>query len=420
MYLYMSSKKEDVYESPEYLRLEKEMKEQENELERMRDERLMTSQEKARLETENKAILKQLDQRQEDLEKTKKELEREFENLANRIFEKKSTVFRENSEHSLKSLLQPFDQNLKEFKKSVSDTYIKNATERSKLGQELKQLRELNQSISKEAHDLTQALKGENKTQGNWGELILERILENSGLEKGREYSVQYSTQGEDGRRIQPDVVVYLPENKHVIIDSKVSLKHYEQYFNAETEEEKEKYIKDHSSSLRAHIKNLHSKAYTSAKELNSPDFVLLFIPIEASFGMAIEADRDLYDFAWSQQIVLVTPSTLLATLRTISSIWKHEKTNQNAAEIAEAAGKLYDKFYNVVKSMEQTSKQFDTARNTLDRTLNQLSEGRGNLISRVEKIRKMGADTSKSLKEASSVLYDKAMDQDDDDADEA
>ena len=409
-----SRKKQDIFELPEVKRLSESVQTGKDENTSLQARIVELSRELSGLEQRNKDLELHLNERGKELEQSKLELKKEFENLAHRIFEEKSHSFRKTSMDSLKSLLDPFDKNIKEFKTTVNETYIKGTQETSELKQELKQLRELNQTMSTETRELTQALKGENKTQGNWGEMILERILENSGLTKGREYELQYSSSLEDGTRVQPDVIIQLPEEKHIIIDSKVSLKAYEMYFNAGDEEHKKRYRKEHIESLKNHIKNLASKSYTNAKGLNTPDFVLLFIPIEASFGMALDEDADLYDFAWQRQIVMVTPSTLLATLRTISSIWKHEYTNRNAAEIAQAAGRLYDKFVGVIKKFQQAGRQLETAQRSFDDAMSSFGDGRGNLISRVDKLRAMGVNPSKSLKsELDTDRYLTAMEND-------
>jgi DNA recombination protein RmuC len=249
-----------------------------------------------------------------------------------------------------------------------------------------------------EANNLTKALKGDSKLQGNWGELVLERILESSGLEKDREFKMQVSTKDEEGRQFRPDAVVFLPDNKHLIIDSKVSLTAYEQLVRAESNEDKDRLTREHLLSLRSHIQNLAGKDYPSLTGLNSPDFTLLFIPIEASFGMAVQADAELFSYAWDRRIVIVSPSTLLATLRTIASLWKQDKQNKNALRIAEESGRLYDKFADFVKEMETLGNRLRQAQESYDTSMNRLSTGNGNLIGRAEKLRELGAKTSKTL----------------------
>jgi DNA recombination protein RmuC len=264
---------------------------------------------------------------------------------------------------------------------------------------ELKKLYDLNNKISEEANNLTKALKGDVKKQGNWGEVVLERILERSGLNEGEQgYQKQFSDTTEDGKRIQPDIVINLPDNKHIIVDSKVSMIAYERAVNAESEEERVKCVKEHLVSLRTHIKGLSEKHYQTASMLNSPDFVLLFVPIEASFGVAIQEDHELFTYAWDQKVVIVSPSTLLATLRTISSIWQQENQTRNAIEIAKQGGALYDKFVGFIADMETIGKNLLTTQKTYDSAVNKLHTGAGNLVRRAENIKKLGAKATKEL----------------------
>ena len=259
-------------------------------------------------------------------------------------------------------------------------------------------LHQLNQRISEEATNLTRALKGDNKTQGNWGEIVLERVLEESGLTKGQEYETQFNTKNEDGRTIQPDVVVKLPEGKHIIIDSKVSLVDYEAWISSEEDEDKDKFLKNHVASVRNHVKYLGEKAYQTSRDLQTPDFVLLFIPIESSFSLAIQNDSSLYQYALDRKIVIVSPTTLLATLRTIATIWNQEKQTRNVLEIAEQAGRMYDKFVLFVEDMQKLGRNLDTAQTAYKGAMNKLQTGTGNLVSRTEKLRKLGAKASKRI----------------------
>ena len=256
----------------------------------------------------------------------------------------------------------------------------------------------MNIKISEEAQNLTKALKGDNKQQGNWGELILEKILEGSELVKDQEYQTQVNDNNDDGKRIQPDVVVFLPEDKHLIIDSKVSLTAYEKYVNAEHVEEQEAALKEHLSSFKAHIKGLSEKKYQNAQSLNSPDFILMFIPIESSFGIAIREDISLFNYAWDRKIVMVSPSTLLATLKTVASIWKQEKQNKNVLLIADESGKLYDKFVGFLEELESIETNFKRVHNQLDEAKKKLSTGRGNIIGKVEKLKNLGAKANKQI----------------------
>jgi DNA recombination protein RmuC len=341
----------------------------------------------------------------EKLELEKAEMEKmhqnnvlQFENLANRILKTNTEEFAETNQKRLDQILAPLKEKIGSFEKQVQEKYLDETKERSKLMEKISELSKLSQTMSEEAHNLTTALKGDNKTQGNWGELVLEKILEASGLEKGREYTVQHSTENREGSRIQPDVVVHLPEDKHIIVDSKVSLTAYQEMVNAETEEERKQYLKAHILSLKNHIKLLSEKNYQLAKGVNSPDFVLLFMNSEPGFSAALRADHELWTYAWERKIVMVTPSTLLATLRTISSIWKHEQQTQNAIDIADQSGRLYDKFVGFVKDLETIKKGINQSNDAYEAAMNKLKNGNGNLISRTERLKKLGAKANKSL----------------------
>lgn len=389
----------------------------EEDLNRMRGERDVLGEKEKQLLQELAALRQKhadlellMQRREEELLKTREELQKEFVLTAHSIFEEKSKNLETNSLKSLKSLLDPFGESIKEFKKSVEDKEAKATDQFHELRNQIVTLTTLNNTITKETRQLTEALKGENKLQGNWGELVLERILEQSGLSKDREYKMQVSVQSEEGLRLQPDAVIYLPDDRHIIIDSKVSLKAYEQYFGAETEEARTQLQQAHLNSIKSHIKALSEKAYPSAKGLDSPDFVLMFIPIEASFGMAVQADAALFEFAWERKIVMVTPSTLLATLRTIANIWKHEHQNQNAMEIAAEAGKLYDKFAGAVDDLRRLGNQFETAQKTYEDAIGKLADGRGNVLSKVENLKRLGVKPKKELKDIHPELYKKAL----------
>lgn len=256
----------------------------------------------------------------------------------------------------------------------------------------------LNQNLSEDAQNLTKALKGENKTQGNWGELILEKVLESSGLEKGLEYITQVSSTNDDGKRIQPDVVVLLPDDKNIIIDSKVSLTAYESYISEENEDLRNSHLNNHLISVKNHIKNLSEKNYQLAKNINTPDFVLLFMPIESAFSLALQKDNMLYNYAWDRKIVIVSPTTLLATLKTIASIWKQDKQTKNAFKIADEAGKMYDKFVGFVEDMLKIENGISATKKSYDAAMNKLQEGRGNLINKAQDIQKLGISNSKQL----------------------
>ncbi len=353
--------------------------------------------EKAKVEYLN--LQEKLQTQKAELEEIQKKFTTEFENIANKILEKNSEKFTAANQKNLGDVLNPLKEKINLFEKKVEDTYQKGLRDQTDLRAELKKLHDLNSKISEEANNLTKALKGDVKKQGNWGEVVLERILERSGLNEGEQgYQKQFSDTSEDGKRILPDIVINLPDNKHIIIDSKVSLIAYERAVNAATEEERVFNIKEHLLSLKTHIKGLSDKHYQTASKLNSPDFVLLFIPIEASFGVAIQEDHELFTFAWDQKVVLVSPSTLFATLRTISSVWQQENQTKNAIEIARQGGALYDKFVGFIADMENIGKNLDTTRKTYDLALNKLHIGSGNLVKRAETIKKLGAKATKQL----------------------
>ncbi len=349
-------------------------------------------------ETSKLELIKKLEENQAQIETLNERFTKEFENLSNRILEENSKKFTEQNKTNIEQILTPLRERIKDFEQKVDTSYKQEAMERNSLKGEIKNLIVLNKQISDEANNLAKALKGDTKKQGNWGEMILERILERSGLTKGSEYEVQVSNTSEEGRRFQPDVIIYLPENKHIIVDSKVSLVAYEAMVNAESDEDREQFLKDHITSVKNHIRMLSDKEYQNLPGMNSPDFVLLFMPIESSFGFAVQADNELFAFAWDRKIVLVSPSTLLATLKTISALWKQEKQTRNAIEIATQAGSLYDKFVNFHKDLSDVGVKLDAAKKSHDDAVRKLSEGPGNIIKKVGDLKKMGAKATKEL----------------------
>jgi DNA recombination protein RmuC len=360
-----------------------------------------TSLEKAR--TFFKAQEEKITEQKKEIEETQKKLTTEFENIANKILDEKSKKFTEQNKTNLDTILNPLKERIKDFEEKVDKTYKADSTERTTLKAEIKQLVELNKQVSDEANNLTKALKGDNKAQGNWGEVILEKILERSGLSKERgEYKTQVTLTNSQNETIKPDAIIYLPDNKHIIIDSKVSLVAYQNFVVADTEELRAQYLKEHLNSLKGHIKGLSDKLYSSAGTLNTPDFVLLFLPIESSFGIAVQADQELFSYAWDRKIVVVSPSTLLATLRTISSIWKQELQTKNALEIAKQSGALYDKFAAFVEDLNDIGKNIERTQSSYNAAQNKLKEGKGNLLTRAKNIEALGAKTSKSLPESS------------------
>ncbi|MDE3740734.1 DNA recombination protein RmuC [Maribacter polysaccharolyticus] len=334
-----------------------------------------------------------------EVEKLQEKFTIEFENLANKILDEKSNKFTEQNQKNIKTLLSPLQERIKTFEERVETSQKESISMHSALKEQLLNLQSQNLKITQEAENLTKALKGDSKMQGNWGELVLERVLEKSGLEKDREYSVQQSFTREDGSRVLPDVIINLPDGKKMVVDSKVSLTDYERYINAE-DDLREKYLKDHINSIRKHVDQLSSKKYEDLYEMESPDFVLMFIPIEPAFAIAINHDNTLYNKAFEQNIVIVTPSTLLATLRTIDSMWNNEKHQRNAIEIARQAGALYDKFEGFVTDLTKVGKKMDDAKDEYKSAMNKLVQGRGNLVISIEKLKKMGAKAKKSLPE--------------------
>ncbi|HKM94580.1 MAG TPA: DNA recombination protein RmuC [Prolixibacteraceae bacterium] len=347
---------------------------------------------------ENQYLKEKLSEQAKEFEKIHQQAITTFENLANKILKKNTEDFSEVNHKKIQELILPLKEKIQLFEKKVDDTYEKGLKDQTDLKAELKKLYELNNRISDEANNLTRALKGDVKKQGNWGEIVLERILERSGLTEGQEFEREKVITNAEGKTIRPDVVVNLPDKKHIIIDSKVSLVAYERLVNAETPEERSKNVKDHLISIKTHIKELNMKHYSSSPQINSPDFVLLFIPIESSFSIAVEEDQQLFNYAWENKTVIVSPSTLLATLRTISSIWQQENQTRNALEIARQSGALYDKFVGFINDIEKIGKGIDSLNKTYDEASKKLHTGSGNLVRRVEKIKELGASTTKQI----------------------
>jgi len=359
------------------------------------------SAENAVLETRLQEERKQTAEKLALLNSAKEKLALEFQNLAHQIFEDKSRRFADQNRDNLDQLLSPFRLQLKDFEKKVDETYQKEARERFSLRQEVLRLQDLNQQIQTDAVNLTRALKGHTKTQGIWGEMILERVLEESGLRKGREYEVQGSFRDEQGKQFRPDIIVRLPENKDIIIDSKVSLTAYERYVNTTQEDQRGVALRQHLGSLQAHIKSLQSKRYESLPGINSLDFVLMFVPVEGAFMLALEEDEGLFRKAFEQNVMIVSPSTLLLTLRTIQNIWRYEYQNRNAVEIARQAGNLYDHFVRFVNDLEKIGELLERTRQSYDQAYKRLATGRGNLIRRAEGLRELGIQNSKVLSTA-------------------
>ncbi len=335
------------------------------------------------------------------LEQAREKLQLEFRDLAQRIFEENSQRFGSQQQEHLRGLLSPLRDQLGDFRRRVDDVYDKEARDRRGLQEQIEHLKKLNLQMSQDALNLTRALKSETKTQGNWGELVLERVLEQSGLRRGHEYEVQFSSQDRNGRRYQPDVIIRLPEQKDIVVDAKVSLVAWERYCSSDDTDDRRQALSEHLLSLRRHIKGLSEKGYENLPQLRSLDFVLLFIPIEAAFMVALEEDSELFAAAFDRNILLVSPSTLLVTLRTVNNIWRYEKQNLNAWEIARRGGELHDKFVGFVDSLEDVGRHLQQATNAWETAHKRLSSGRGNLVSRVTELQSLGVRGKKQLPEA-------------------
>jgi len=328
-------------------------------------------------------------------------MHKEFELLAQRILEEKSKKFTELNQSKMTDILMPFQEAMKAFKERVEQTEKDSIGRHHALKEQLTELQKLNRRLSEDALNLTKALKGDSKTQGIWGETILNRLLEKSGLEKGREYFVQQSfkaVEGTNRQRVQPDVIIQLPDQKNLVIDAKVSLTAYERYINADDEKQQEAFLKQHLTSLKAHINGLAKKSYDELLQGESPEFILMFIAVEPAFSLALKEDPELYNYAFERNIVMVTPSTLLATLKIVDNMWRNEKQRKNAIEIATRAGALYDKFHSFIVDMEQIGHKLSSAQQTYSTAMNKLQTGKGNLISRVQKLKELGAKAKKQL----------------------
>lgn len=352
------------------------------------------------IKTFYKAQQEKITEQKAEIESLQVKFNKEFELIAGKILDDKTLRFTEVNKSNLDQLITPLKENIKAFEDKIEKVYKAESDERNVLKGELGKLIELNRQISQEAHNLTKALKADTKKQGNWGEFVLDRILELSGLVKGESFIKQTSFTDENGNRLQPDVVITLPDNKHIIIDSKVSLIAYERLINCEADEERITHLNDHILSFKNHIKGLSNKNYSDLYRVNSPDFVLLFVPVESSFAIAVQHDVELFEFAWSRRVVIVTPSTLLATLKTIASIWKQEQQTRNAIDIATKAGALYDKFVGFINDLKKIGDNLDKAKESYADAFGKLSSGNGNLIGRVENLRKLGAKTNKQIEE--------------------
>jgi DNA recombination protein RmuC len=345
-------------------------------------------------------LKQRLEEEKKNLEAIQERSRVEFENVAHRILKQQTADFTITSQKGLQDILTPLRERIQDFEKKVDLTYEKGLKDQSELKAELLKIYDLSVTLDKDAKNLTNALKSDSKKQGSWGEIILERVLERSGLIKDQEYYLQFSSKNEQGAVMRPDVVIRLPEDKHLVIDSKVSLTAYTEYVSAEEEPLRSKKLREHLDSIRRHIKELSEKRYDQLLGINSPDFVLMFMPVEPAFALAVQADHELFNYAWHERVVIVSPTTLLATLRTVSSIWKFEKQNQNALEIADRGGKLYDKFASFVNDLENIGQNIEKAEKAYQEAHKKLISGSGNLIRQVEQIKIMGVTTKKSLPE--------------------
>ncbi|NDC30460.1 MAG: DNA recombination protein RmuC [Bacteroidetes bacterium] len=379
------------------------------ELKQNQTELLKLNNELSTTREESKNLVYRMSEQKQELTQLKEQFTKEFENLANKIFEEKTQKFADQNKTNLSEILTPLGEKIKDFEKKVNDVYVNESKDRASLKEQLNMLQSLNQQMSKETQNLTKALKGETKTQGNWGEFILESVLEKSGLVKDREYSIQQSFTTEEGKRYQPDVIINLPEGKTLIVDSKVSLVAYEKFWSSEDETQKTIALKEHLQSLRNHIKGLSDKNYQNLYEVKSLDFVILFVPIEPAFALAMQADPALFNEAFDKNIVIVSPSTLLVTLKTVASIWRFEYQNRNAIDIAKKAGDLHDKFVGFVDDLIGLGNKMRDSQKAYEGAMNKLSTGAGNIVKRTDELRKLGAKASKSLPQ---TLLDRAGDE--------
>jgi DNA recombination protein RmuC len=368
---------------------------------RLTNEKLQKAQEnEVRAQTEKAASLKQMELQREDFKK----MEMQFENLANRIFDEKSTKFKTQSTESLNELLSPLRERLNDFQKKVDDSFGKHAMEQSTLKEHIRMIVETHEKHQIQTESLTRALKGDTKKQGDWGEIMLEKILESSGLRKGEDYTLQAGGMGlkhvETGGTIKPDAIVNLPEGKHIVIDSKVSLTHYERFCadDGNAAEEAQAHLSQFLKSVRQHVKDLEKRRYQDTDRLGTPDFVVMFLPVEGAYMLALQKDSDLHQFAWDKGVVLVGPSTLFSTLRTVASLWRLVNQNTNAQEIAKQGGLLYEKIVGFVNDMDTIGKGIDKVQDSYGKAMRKLSQGPGNILKKTEDMKALGIKTSKSL----------------------
>lgn len=367
-------------------------------LDKVRNELADKTVEQATTATKMEGLQEQLKAQKQEMADLQQRLTTEFENMANRILKERAAELSETSKKDLGAILNPLKENIAEFKQQVREAYSIEMRDKAGLREQLKLLAEQNTRISNEANNLTKALKGDVKQQGNWGEIILERVLEMSGLHKGREYEREAVTKDDNNANLRPDVIIHLPDNKHVIIDSKVSLVAYDRLVNAQDKAACETALKEHVASLKKHVAELAAKNYPNLPGLNAPDFVLMFVPIEAMFAVAVEADQNLFAYAWEKKIVIVSPTTLLATLRTMASIWQQENQTKNALEIARLGGVLYDKLVGFIDDFQKIKRSLDAADKAYNDALGKMSAGKGNMLNTAERIKELGAKAGKTI----------------------
>lgn len=394
----LEAEKQTALQAQQAENLRQSLVQRESELQQSRIEINRLTGENARLLEASSSLEIRLKEQREDLERVRQQVKEQFTTIAAEVVASNARQIQEEHRSRLVDVLNPLRERIEKFEGQVRVTNEERIREHQSMREQLTQLQSLNKSIGEEARNLVTALKGQTKTQGNWGEMILEKVLERSGLVKGREYHVQSSFTNEEGRRLQPDVIISLPENKSVIIDAKVSLIAYERFCNEQDEAARAIALREHLSSIRKHVKELSARNYQQLYQVNSLDFVLMFVPVEPAFSVAIEHDSELFNEAFDRNIVIVTTSTLLATLRTISSIWRMEYQNKNAMEIARQAGDLYDKFSALIDNLIAVGKKINDAQESYEDAMKKLHTGRGNLISKVEAMKKLGIKASKQI----------------------
>jgi DNA recombination protein RmuC len=349
-------------------------------------------------QAEYRALEQKLLEQKKEIEDMQSRFAVEFKNLANEILEEKSRKFTEQNKTNLNDILKPLGEKIKDFEKKVEEVYEKESQQRYSLKEEVKRLAELNQQVSKEANNLTKALKGESKSQGTWGEIILESILEKSGLVKDREYFIQESLTNEDDKRQQPDVILVYPGKRSIVIDSKVSLTAYERYVSAEDDGQRESSLKEHLLSVRKHIQELGAKNYQDLYQLNSLDFVMMFLPVEPAYMLAIQTDSEIWQYAYDKRILLISPTNLIAALKLVVSLWRQEYQNKNALEIARRSGELYDKFVGLMEDLTDVGQKLKQTQKSYDASMNKLSTGKGNLVKRAQDLKELGIKTKKNM----------------------